>query len=284
MEYFMEQYDLDADFPFRCFQVSACQALLHRHNCLELNYIESGSGFYVVENKTYPIGPGDIFIINNEERHMAVHEELISMQVVIFDSAVVWGGQEEDAFLKPFFHRNAYFSNRVEAGHEDAVEIAGYMKRIQAEYGGQKEGWKLVIKAALLLVLAVLNRHYESENALRKDEARFSKSYERIRGVVEYISGHYGEHLSLQELARIASMNSAYLSTYFREVMNVTIVDYIESVRLEQACIRLRTTTGLITDIALSCGYNNISYFNKVFRQKMNMTPGEYRKGSKIQK
>lgn len=284
MDFLDEQLALDADFPFRCYQVSDRQALLHRHGYLELNYIESGRGFYVVENRTYPIRPGDIFIINNEERHMAVHEERISMQVIVFDSAMVWSGQEEDAFLKPFFHRNNLFSNRVEACHGDAREIAGYIKRIQEEYAGRKEGWKLVIKAALLLILAVLNRHYEGAKALRQDESRFSRSYERIRVVVEYIGTHYQGHLSLKELAGMAAMNSAYLSTYFKEVMNVTIMDYIESVRLGQACIQLKTTSRQITEIALSCGYNNISYFNRSFRQKMGMTPGEYRKGSGVKK
>lgn len=265
-------------FPIECFKVRSSQALLHRHDCLELNYIESGSGYYVIENKTFPIRPGDLFIINNEERHMAVHEEPISMWVIVFRPSWVWDGTESDEFLKPFFRRKTFFSNRIPGNGEETAEIARGIRRIVNEYESRKEGYRLIIRASLLTILALLNRHYETENALLKETEAFNESYGRIREVVWYIENHYGEHISLGELGRTAGMNETYLSTCFSKVMNTTIVKYIESVRLHHACMLLRTTEMPVTEVALACGYNNLSYFNRSFRQKIKTTPREYRK------
>ena len=74
----------DDDFPIECFRSCGQQTIMHRHDCLELNYIESGNGYYIIEDKTYPIRAGDVFIINNQERHMVVDEKQIFMQVIVF--------------------------------------------------------------------------------------------------------------------------------------------------------------------------------------------------------
>lgn len=271
------QFELKEDFPFSFFRTTARQSFLHSHDCLEINYIEFGSGYYIIENKTYPVQSGDIFIINNAERHMAVHESIISMQVFIFDTKLIWN-QWNDDYLKPFFYRNVEFSNRIGADDQEAPELTGYIKRIAKEFETQKEGWKLVLQSALLLFLAVLHRHYERGHALLQNVMQFQKSYDRIREVIEYIASHFNEHMSLEELGKTASMNKTYLSAYFKEVMKVSIVEYIEHIRVNHACMLLRTTKLPVTEVAIQSGFNGISYFNRIFKRQIGETPGEYRK------
>src|SRR5665647_424967 len=70
MDYIREQFHFRDEFHFMLFETVARQALIHCHECLEINFVQRGSGYYIIEQKSYPIQAGDIFIINNAERHM----------------------------------------------------------------------------------------------------------------------------------------------------------------------------------------------------------------------
>lgn len=62
-----EHLKLDDKFPFAYFTTSDRQAFFHYHDCLELNIVEEGSGYYIINGKKYDISKGDIFVINNKD-------------------------------------------------------------------------------------------------------------------------------------------------------------------------------------------------------------------------
>lgn len=74
-------------------------------------------------------------------------------------------------------------------------------------------------------------------------------------------------------------MNPDYLGSLFKEELGVSMTMYIQSRRLDQAKVLLRETEMPISKVAETVGYDNISYFSKLFRQKVGCQPGEYRKG-----
>lgn len=74
-------------------------------------------------------------------------------------------------------------------------------------------------------------------------------------------------------------MNPAYLSRYFKEKTGENFVDYCKAVKLEKACQLLQETNMKIYEIANELGYTNAQHFSTVFREKVGMTPLEYRQG-----
>lgn len=94
-----------------------------------------------------------------------------------------------------------------------------------------------------------------------------------------YITEHYSENISRQELADLLFVNSDYLSRIFNKETGMPIPDYITQVRIEEAK-RLLHTDATVSDIAIRVGIDNYSYFSTVFKKYTGMTPMEYRRGN----
>lgn len=106
-----------------------------------------------------------------------------------------------------------------------------------------------------------------------------------IRGVMEYVAGHYGEeNLSVVQIAEHLHFSPAYLNVLFKQEMKITLKQYLSNYRLERAKKLLEQGYDKITEIAERCGYANANYFAKVFREATGMSPAEYRreKGEKL--
>jgi len=99
-----------------------------------------------------------------------------------------------------------------------------------------------------------------------------------IKKVLAYIDEHIGEELTRADLAGLVYMNPDYLGTIFKEEMGVSITIYIQDKRLSLAKELLLTTDWPISKIAETVGYDNTSYFSKLFRQKTGLQPSEYRR------
>lgn len=99
-----------------------------------------------------------------------------------------------------------------------------------------------------------------------------------FKKVLSYIEDHYTEHITLEDLAKIAGMNPKYFCRFFREMSFRTPIDYVNYYRIERACEQLSTTNTTIIEVALNCGYNDISYFIKTFRKYKGITPKQYLK------
>lgn len=73
-------------------------------------------------------------------------------------------------------------------------------------------------------------------------------------------------------------MNPQYLCRIFKQITSLSPIDYVNYLRIEQACTLLTTTTMPIIEIALDCGFNDCSYFARVFQKRKGVAPSEYRK------
>lgn len=101
---------------------------------------------------------------------------------------------------------------------------------------------------------------------------------ESVLHIQQYIELHLSEELSRSTLAESFGFNPEYLSTIFKKETGDTLSDYIQKKRLSVARKLLLQTNLPISLISQSCGYETLSYFSTVFRQKMGMSPREYRK------
>ncbi|WP_028553010.1 AraC family transcriptional regulator [Paenibacillus sp. UNC451MF] len=281
MNYIKEHIELPKEFPFKLLRIKSRQALIHCHECLEINLIVQGTGYYIIEEKHYPIQPGDIFIINNSERHMAVHEEAIEMIVMVFDLKFIWEQPFDYHFLGPFFDRSPQFSNRIRTESDSYKELCHSLEKIVIEYDSREIGWEMVVKATIMLFLSKLVRYYKKNDELGIDVKNHHRFHERIRPVMDYIHSHFDSPIELGILAERIRMSKTYLCTYFKDAMGITLFEYIEQVRVNHGCKLLKTTSLPITEIASLSGFNSTSYFNRVFKRILSISPRAYREESK---
>ena len=98
-----------------------------------------------------------------------------------------------------------------------------------------------------------------------------------VRRLLAYVSDHYAEKLTLENLADYAQYNRTYISTLFKQIVGINFHEYLTRVRFQHALIDLALTTDSLTDIALRNGFADLKTFNARFRTTLQRTPAEYR-------
>ena len=96
--------------------------------------------------------------------------------------------------------------------------------------------------------------------------------------VLTKIRNDYSKPLTLDDLAEEAQLNKQYFCRAFRQATGKTPIDYLNYYRIECAAEQLSLSYVSITEIALSCGFNDLSYFNRLFKRSKGVTPSNYRK------
>jgi two-component system response regulator YesN len=103
------------------------------------------------------------------------------------------------------------------------------------------------------------------------------RSRELIPGVVEYLKQNYRNNITLNDLSGHFYVTPSYLCRRFREKTGLTLVEYLEEMRLEKAEEYLTSSDTKITDISEQVGYMDPNYFSKIFKRKYRLSPSDYR-------
>ena len=98
---------------------------------------------------------------------------------------------------------------------------------------------------------------------------------DRLRQLIQWTHEHYQEHISLDMASRQMNISKYYLCKYFKQTTNMTYLTYLNQVRLEKALQRLRLGRN-VTECALECGFDSVSYFVQLFKRTLGCTPGQY--------
>jgi YesN/AraC family two-component response regulator len=98
-----------------------------------------------------------------------------------------------------------------------------------------------------------------------------------LRKAERYIWDHYTRRISLQEIAAISGLSAPYFSTIFKEEMGENLSSYLNRLRVEKAGHLLIETDLSLSEIAGSCGFEDQSWFSKIFKSYTGISPGKYR-------
>ncbi|MDO9493907.1 PocR ligand-binding domain-containing protein [Acetobacterium sp.] len=104
-----------------------------------------------------------------------------------------------------------------------------------------------------------------------------SKNRSAVEGIKGFIRNNYAKNNSLEEIADSVYLSPFYVSRIFKESQNMTVMDYVTKVKLDEAKKMLSNPRYKIEEIAMSLGYSDGSYFSKVFRRNEGMTPTQFR-------
>ena len=100
----------------------------------------------------------------------------------------------------------------------------------------------------------------------------------RIHTLMEYISNHISEKISLDVLSKLANISTFRLSHFFKEALGISFCEYLQNARLEHAIILLKENNSSIKDVASNSGFSDVKYLNKMLKEQFQMTALKYRK------
>ena len=114
----------------------------------------------------------------------------------------------------------------------------------------------------------------------RRPSKREARDMERMKVMLSFLEAHYAEELTLERIAESAGISATEAMRCFRRSIGVSPIRFLKERRLQRAAGMLRNTEQSISEIAASCGFWDMSYFTKVFRQLYGLTPTAYRGGN----
>ena len=148
--------------------------------------------------------------------------------------------------------------------------------KIYANYMSNIPVKELYIISDLLLIWAAL---FELEDVADRDSQQEDENIRSQKNMMSYIYQNYRKKLSLQDIAGAGNISRNKCCSLFKQFVNQTPLEFLNSYRLESSIPLLLDTSRSITEVALSCGYQGSSYYAEVFRKYKGMSPSEFRKG-----
>ena len=136
-------------------------------------------------------------------------------------------------------------------------------------------GYELIVQGALYQFLGeIFDKKYYSDTP--SQSPRDLKRIVQLKQALEFIESSYSNQVSLQEISNSVNMSPKYFCRFFQEMTHRTPFDYLNYYRIERACYQLLTSNQTITEVAYSCGFNDLSYFIKTFKKYKGITPKKY--------
>lgn len=272
-----EKVVLDKRYPFfiaETIGVNAHYQKLHWHDVLEINYIKSGCGHYIINGKTFEFRQGDILLINSNDLHCAYELRDLVILVIEFDMSWFAGSLRYDPeILAPFKDMGIHFTNLLNRNSPYIGELRTLLESMQEEHEREQRSYVSMVHASLLRFLSCVNRHFRSDEASRCRAEIGSMQLEKMRRVIHAMEERLAHPWTLEELASSAYLSPSRFSDIFRRAVGTSPLEYLIQLRLEQALMLLETSPLKISDIAMECGFRSLSNFNHLFRKHFGMSP-----------
>ncbi len=253
------------------------QIPLHWHEEMELIVVKKGRGIIAIDMEEYQVAEGDIVFLLPDQIHSITQkqDEIMEYENIMFRLSVLMSGNQEYCtrkFIQPFLDADTLREPVIKHTHKRAGVYKKSIEKLDEVCREKIYGYQLVVKSILLELVFSLIQHNDLLNAPKENRLK-----ENIKNLLHYLEDHYGEKITVGDAAQICYYSDSHFMKYFKEYMGVTFVDYLNQFRLIKASELLIGTNQSVTGIAQSCGFDNISYFNRLFRKRFSMTPKEYR-------
>lgn len=257
-------------------------AARHMHSEYEIYYLVEGEIQYYLEGESFFLKPGMLCFVGREKIHKtssvpgSPYSNRILMEIKpewLTDFFKAMKSITEDAFFDKF--------RVLQLNKEEQKRIEDILLVIADEARDRRAGCELIVKSKLTELMIYVLRSRRDENEIYESpQAERALGYPRnnINEVAEYIQRNCHEKISLDDLSERFFISKCYLSRRFKEATNFTVNEYLTVQRLKKARKLLETTGYSMTQVSEETGFESVSYFEKVFKKHMGLTPLKYRK------
>lgn len=267
------------DESFRLFEINAeySGCSWHFHPEFQIGYVVSGAGERVIGDCVHPIEPGEIVLLGPNLPHVWRYDALNSRVPV---EAIAVHFREDflgnDFMNKPEMRDIRLLLSRASQG----LQVVGQMRANlvpQMELLRTQSGF-----ARLHVFLAILDTISRSRDVVTLCSPLFQPinaelDLGRLQRVFEHVKAHFDQPLDRDLAADIAHLSPSAFTRLFKAHTGMSFQTFLADVRIGHACRLLMDPNISITSVALNCGFEDVSTFNRTFRKQRKMTPSDFR-------
>ncbi|MCF6404416.1 AraC family transcriptional regulator [Chitinophaga filiformis] len=254
---------------------------LHRHQEIQLTWIQQGEGTLVADNNMHAFRANEIFWLGANQPHIFKSEasyfqpksrKKIVALVIFFNPDGELAGffnLPEIKVLKNFIQQH---QSGFKVPQEHATEISSRMLKVTNSSGTEQllQFVELLKQLSTYQDLAPLASGQKTQHVSEHEGIRIGHIY-------NYIMHNYDQPITLEDAAKQAHMTPQAFCRFFKKHTLHTFVSFLNEVRINEACKKLTDGTyDNIATVAYTCGFNSITNFNRVFKTVTNKSPSEY--------
>ncbi len=254
---------------------------LHWHEQMELIYIKKGSGtvsvglipYHVEAGFIVPVLPGELHSIDGDPGVRMEYENIIfSLSILDSTAETDWCRTN---LLDPLRSGSLRFPRPITPGTAFHAEAARALDQADHICEDRMSGYSLLVKSQLYLFMHALFQFRYRDPLQKRAESQHA---EKLKYVISWVKEHYQEPVSIQDAAALTGYSEAHFMRIFKNETGQTFVHFLTEYRLAAASYYLKETNDSISNIAMTCGFENLSYFIRTFKKKYGSSPREFRK------
>lgn len=254
---------------------------LHFHNCMEIGYCYDGQGTLSIGEKDYRFSGKQFSVIPQSCPHTTTSDpgtlsrwEYIFIDVEeILKNMYPEGSNEKRAgwIIQNVNSRGAFFNvSDMPYAARKIRQVLDIIRNKEVFYLEEAKGFLIAFLAEI-----ARNNLDGLKNTPFIEDGRFNIL---VSDALEYINSHYMEPIRIETLAGHCHISETHIRRLFSSCINMGPLEYINLIRIKNACELLRKTDALVADIAFKCGFSTLSTFNRNFKRITGCTPYEWRK------
>ncbi len=253
---------------------------MHGHDFLEFSYVKSGKIEHNIDGNTSIVNAGEYFIVDYGTMHeykSISDKPLVIINILFYPEFIdrVLTGYRSfkdvvNSYLIRFSYKTLKFSPTGKTFTDKDGKILKIVSELTEEYNEKKYGYIEYIRCLVVEMLILTMRK------IGKNNKQSGKS-DVVIEITEYIKNHYMNKIRLSDIAKRYNYSLSHISRKFSQEMGMSFAEYLQRTRIEQSCHMLENSDKKINEIASLCGYDNIKFFNKVFKSTLKITPREFK-------
>lgn len=247
----------------------------HQQTTWELSYVLVGSGTRLIGNVVEPFSSGDVVLVPPGMPHCwdfdsntTDDEGCILNITMTFDSGLL------SSCVATFPELSAVIS-RLLSRKKSAVKFTGAKAEAIRSLLLDMRGLDSASQTVLVLRLILLVSDPDGEDFIA-DYHHISRDKERIGDAKSYILCNSHRNITLQDVASHVGMNRSSFCVFFKKTTGETFIGYLNKLRIDYACTLLKQCNCTVSEACYKAGFNDVPYFNRVFRRLIKMSPTEY--------
>ncbi len=266
--YIVERYKREFTFP------------IHKHEACELNFIYGGEGLNrIVGDSAEKVSDLDLVLIVGPVEHAweqgdCTHDNIreISIQFAL-DSIIPPSLQDKNQYM-PIWQMIEKAKKGLVFSRPAIMRVFPLLEQMLET----KDNFDSILVFLNILNILARDNHSRVLSSGAFSQQEIKPDSRRVQKIMQYVDDHYFDDIRLSELARLINMTPVSLARFFQRMTGQSVFSYVKNVRLGNAARLLVDTSRSISEIAYSCGFNNLSNFNRQFKAIKGITPKDFRR------
>lgn len=242
----------------------------HGHDDLEIGMIMEGSVILFLEQKSYLLQSGDIYIINRHQVHSLSSK----------GSNLILAAQIHPDFYRQVDYSLEYLRFEDAVIHEGAIHqtLQKLFRQCANCYFQDTPFHALKSSGLMLELLYQLSSNSHCYIASERESVSAYQNTMRLNRIMDYISQHYTERISLQDLADMEHVTDYHISHFIQKMLGMSLQEYLSHLRFRHALMLIQKTDLKLLDICMESGFSSTRYMNQMFEKHFHCSAKEYKK------